>query len=39
MESIQTLLVTIAIEGLEVHQMDVKTGFLNGNLLKEIYMQ
>ncbi len=39
MESIQTLLVIVDIEDLEVHQMDVKTSFLNGNHLKEIYMQ
>ncbi len=39
MESIQTLLVIVAIKDLEVHQMDVKTSFLNGNHLKEIYMQ
>jgi hypothetical protein len=30
---------TIAtIEDLEVHQMDVKIAFLNGNILEEIYM-
>jgi hypothetical protein len=39
MESIQTLLVIIAIKDLEVHQMDVKTSFLSGNILKEIHMQ
>ncbi len=38
MESIQTLLVIIAIKDLEVHQMDVKTGFLSGNLLEEIHI-
>ncbi len=39
MEPIQSLLVIVAIEDLQVHQMDVKTGFLSGNLLEEIYMQ
>jgi hypothetical protein len=29
----------ITIENLEVHQMDVKVVFLNGNLSEEIHMQ
>jgi hypothetical protein len=39
MESIRALLVVTTIDYLEVHQMHVKTIFLNGNLLKEIYIQ
>ena len=38
MTSIRTLLALAAIEDLEVHQMDVKTAFLNGDLEEEIYM-
>jgi hypothetical protein len=33
------VLVVVAIQDLEVHQMDVKIIFLNGDLSKEIYMQ
>ena len=33
------MLLKIAVEkGLQIHQMDVKTAFLNGNLDREIYM-
>jgi hypothetical protein len=28
-----------AHEGWEVHNMDVKSGFLNGNLLEEVYVE
>jgi transposase InsO family protein len=38
MTSIRILLALAAIEDLEVHQMDVKTAFLNGDLEEEIYM-
>jgi hypothetical protein len=37
MELIWIVLTIIAIENLEVHQMDVKTIFLNGDLSKNIY--
>ena len=38
MTSIRTLLGLAAVQDLEVHQMDVKTAFLNGDLEEEIYM-
>jgi len=37
--SIRLVLAIAAIRNLEVHQMDVKTAFLNGNLEEEIYME
>ena len=37
--SIQMLIAIVAIHNLEIHQMDVKTAFLNGDLDKEIYME
>ena len=37
--SIRMVLAIAAIRNLEVHQMDVKTAFLNGNLEEEIYME
>ncbi|XP_075088615.1 uncharacterized protein LOC142170623 [Nicotiana tabacum] len=37
--SIRVLLSLASIYDLYVHQMDVKTAFLNGNLSEEIYMQ
>ncbi len=39
MELIWIVFVVIAIQDFEVHQIDVKISFLNGNLWKEIYMQ
>ncbi len=39
MELIQTIFVMTTIENLQVHQMDVKIDFLNGNILEEIHMQ
>ena len=38
MTSIRTLLALAAIGDAEIHQMDVKTAFLNGDLEEEIYM-
>jgi hypothetical protein len=38
MKSIRYMLTVVTIEDLEVHQMNVKIAFLNGNILKEIYM-
>jgi len=37
--SIRTLIALAAEHDLELHQMDVKTAFLNGNLEEDIYMQ
>ena len=38
-ESIRTLLALAAINDWEIHSMDVKTAFLNGELEEEIYME
>ena len=37
--SIRAFLALAAIYDLEIHQMDVKTAFLNGDLEEEIYMK
>ena len=37
--SIRMILAITALRNLEVHQMDVKTAFLNGDLEEEIYME
>ncbi|KAL6521608.1 hypothetical protein OROGR_018177 [Orobanche gracilis] len=37
--SIRVLLAIAALHNLEIHQMDVKTAFLNGDLDEEIYMK
>ena len=37
--SIRMMLTISALRNLEVHQMDVKTTFLNGDLDEEIYME
>ena len=36
--SIRMLMAIVALHNLEIHQMDVKTTFLNGELNEEIYM-
>jgi hypothetical protein len=38
-ESLRLLLVLAALEDWEVHQLDVKSAFLNGVLNEEIYME
>ncbi len=37
--SICCILALAALEDMEIHQMDVKTAFLNGELEEEIYME
>ena len=37
--SIQILIVIAVLHNLDIHQMDVKTTFLNGELNEEIYME
>jgi hypothetical protein len=37
MESIWDVFAVVTIEDFEVHQMDIKTIFLNGNISKEIH--
>jgi hypothetical protein len=37
--SIRCILAVAALEDIEIHQMDVKTAFLNGELEEEIYME
>ena len=37
--SIRMLIAIATIHNLEIHQMDVKTAFLNGDLDEEIYME
>lgn len=37
--TLRMLLGIVAIENLELHQMDVKTAFLNGDLKEEIFME
>jgi hypothetical protein len=38
MESLRVLLAIAAVEDLEIHQMDVVTAYLAGELEEEIYM-
>ena len=33
------MLIALAVHDLKIHQMDVKTTFLNGELEEEIYME
>jgi hypothetical protein len=37
--SIHCILTLVALENMEIHQMDMKITFLNGELEKEIYME
>ena len=37
--SIRKLIAIASLYNLEIHQMDVKTAFLNGELNEEIYME
>ena len=37
--SIKMILAIVALQNLEVHQIDVKPAFLNGDLNEEIYME
>ena len=37
--SIRMLIALAAVYGLEIHQIDVKTTFLNGELEEEIYIE
>jgi hypothetical protein len=39
MESVHLLLVLAAQEGWQVHHMDVKSAFLNGDLKEEVYVR
>jgi hypothetical protein len=38
-QSLRTILALACEEGMHVHQMDVKTAFLNGELEEEVYME
>lgn len=38
-ESIRTLIALAAQKNMKIHQMDIKTAFLNGDLQEEIYLQ
>ena len=38
-QSLRTILALACEEGMHIHQMDVKTAFLNGDLNEEVYME
>ena len=38
-ESVRTVIALAAQHGLQLHQMDITTAFLNGNLEEEVYMK
>ena len=37
-DSLRIIMVIVAHFDLELHQMDVKTTFLNGDLIEDVYM-
>jgi len=37
--SIQMLIAIVVLHNLDIHQMNIKTAFLNGKLNKKIYME
>ena len=39
MESVRTLIAMSVQQGLQLHQVDVTTAFLNGKLEEEVYMK
>lgn len=39
MDSVHVLVALAAHHGWQVHHMDVKSAFLNGDLLEEVYVQ
>jgi hypothetical protein len=39
MESMRLLLALVAQEGWQVHHMDMKSAFLNGDLKEEVYVR
>ena len=38
-ESVHVLIVLVAQEGWQVHHMDMKSAFLNGDLKEEVYVR
>ena len=37
-DSLHVIMATVVLFNLELHQMDVRTSFLNGDLVKDVYM-